>query len=114
MNVSDYLARQYHPAEYNCLHFARDVYYELTGIDIRERLEEVFVDPATLGPGHVRAFHAIESPADPCLVVMTRGRETHIGVYLHGRLLQLNPQGASFPQFDLVRPTYRKVRFFTC
>lgn len=92
----------YNKKSYNCFHFARDVWREVTG---RDRL---------IGsPQELRSiFERIDSPTDPCLVVFTGGRDTHIGVYFEGRVMHLTESGVSRERLASASVGFKKVSFY--
>ena len=92
----------YNKKSYNCFHFARDVWRELTGGD------------SLIGsPRELRSiFERIKSPIDPCLVVFTGGRDTHIGVYFEGRVMHLTESGVSRERLASASVGFKKVSFY--
>ncbi len=93
MSVDKYLDRVYRPGQYNCLHFTCEVWADLTGQDIRERLEGLLAGALrdrTLGKLHARAFRALPGPVDPCLVLFQgNGPTPHMGVWIRGKVLHI-------------------------
>lgn len=113
-SVDPYLRRRYDRREYNCLHFARDVWQEATGEDVTEKLAGL-LDPASRHPtrGHFRSFKRINTPQDPCFVLMRRPRlEAHVGVYIRGRVLHIQAAGAEFQLLEVVTRDFTETRFY--
>jgi hypothetical protein len=115
-SFDQYLARAYDHRRYNCLHFARDVMLDLTGVDIGERLAGV-LDPETrtLGKRHFDAFRRLETPESPCLVFMSRRRgEPHVGVFARGRVLHIRERGVQFQPLEVAALGFEIVRYYSC
>lgn len=115
-SVDKYLSRQYDIKRYNCLHFARDVWLDHTGVDITEHLQNVFhPDQRTDLRKSLRAFERITEPVDPCLVMMHRPRlAPHVGVYLRGKVLHIWERGVEFLPVALASRGFESVRFYLC
>lgn len=116
MSVDAFLARRHRGDEYNCLHFARDVWLEATGEDLGARMADLLTSSTgerRIGARHRRAFERLDRPADPCLVMMRRGRtEPHVGVYLRGRVLHLTERGAEFHEPAIASRGFQEVEFY--
>jgi len=118
MSVDRYFGRRYSPGAYNCLHFAADVWRDLAGEDIAERLSGLLTNGLAsrdVTRKTLRAFRVVEdAPPFNCLVIMQRPRATpHIGVWIRGRVLHLQSRiGVSHLPLHVATFGYRKVRFF--
>lgn len=113
-SVDKYLDRVRHKG-YNCWDFTCEVWLELTGEDIRERLPKLVGDFRTrrVTIGGIRGVERLDKPIDPCIVVMQRLRMVpHVGVYLRGRLLHLPNSGAEFRPLDVAKRCYQKVTYY--
>lgn len=114
-SVDAYLGKVYDEDAYNCLHMARDVWYDLTGEDIWDRLgtlrapkvHRTFVRRNRLG------FDRLPGPVDPCIVLMRRPHtEPHLGVYLRGKVLHINSVGVAHQTLDVASLGYKTVSFY--
>lgn len=116
MSIDRYLDRTFHKASYNCLHFTRDVWLDITGIDITERLAGLWHLPTKKVRRHnARAFTALPGPTEPCLVLMQSPREApHIGVYIRGRVLHITTHGVEHMPPDVASRGFKTIRYFTC
>jgi hypothetical protein len=111
-----YLDRRYDRANYNCLHFARDVWYDLTGVDVTERLIGVLGSPDKrhTKPSHLRGWTKHKEPVDPCVVIFSRTRsQPHMGIYFRGSVLHLHERGVSFQPVDIAARGFDTVRYYT-
>lgn len=114
-SVDPYLGRTYDRRRYDCLHFAADVWRDLTGEDLRERLAGLLGAPADrhVRLRHLRAFRHLAAPRSPCLVLFQRPRTPpHIGVFLRGRVLHLREQGAVHQPLELAALGWTSVRCY--
>jgi hypothetical protein len=109
--------RVYNAATYNCAHFVCEVWRGETGRDIDETLHGVLLPPRArrlrLGDVH-RVVEVLERPESPCLVLMRNKWESHIGVFLRGRVLHLLQNGVQFQPLPIATLGFNKVRFFRC
>lgn len=117
MSVDLYFGRRYAPGLYNCLHFSVDVWKDLMGQDIQERLEGLLsgrIVGRDVARRTVEAFRVVEpSPPFTCLVLMQRPRSApHVGVWIRGRVLHIqNRVGVQHMPLEIASLGFRKVRF---
>lgn len=86
---------------YNCGHFTREVWLELTGVDLGLRMpekitREELLKTFRLGESEIvgTLIHEIPEPVDPCLVMLQNKLNVpHVGVYTAGALLHLPKNG---------------------
>jgi hypothetical protein len=101
--------------DYNCAHYAAEVWERETGQDIRHVLGGFF---AAKGGRRVDApavltFRRIPAPVEPCLVLLRHGKATpHVGVFLRGRVQHLTHVGPIRQPLDVAKIGYRSVRFY--
>lgn len=115
LSVDPYLLRTYVQGQYDCLDMAGDVWFDLTGEDLRDRLQSLMGRGKSpeVSREHVRAFTRLDAPQDPCLVLMRRPRSPpHAGVYVRGRVLHLHPGGAEYQPVDVAARCFTSVRFY--
>lgn len=119
--VDKYLGKRFHLQHYNCWHFVRDVWFEITGhmlydytpahttrsemwlaaTDAQCRFKEV-------KDWHTHGFN------DPLIVLMQRAKDTpHIGVLFEGKLLHLRPEGVIYQPLDVASVGFSRVLFYT-
>jgi hypothetical protein len=114
--VDPYLSRRHRGDSYNCLHFAEDVWADLTGEDLRGRLGRLLSSATPdrrVRASEVRRFERLDGPRDPCLVVMRRPRaELHVGVFLRGRVLHLQHNGAEFHEPAVASRGFSRVEYY--
>jgi hypothetical protein len=115
MNIDKYLSKTFKHKTYNCYDFVREVWLELTGVDLGAQTPSVqnvqsYTEKAlqvanTLG--------RLEQPDDPSIVLFQRARlEPHIGVYMNGRVLHLTRTGAYYVALSQVSAGYPTVTFY--
>lgn len=117
MSVDKYFSKRYHRSNYNCAHFVCDVFEDLRGASVSEVLRAFLCAPKNRKPSKRDLLKAIvlENPVSPCVVLMQRRDETHVGVYLRGRVLHiLERGGVQFQPLEVATLGFTKVRFFTC
>lgn len=94
LNLSKYDDKQYHDAHYNCLHFAVDVYRDITKKDMG-----VYVDDLMTGRNcrkidiaKLKRFKPLSAPIEPCLALM-HGSELHAGIYHQAKIIHITEAG---------------------
>lgn len=116
MSIDKFLDRQFNEDSYNCLHFACEAWLDLTGQDIRQRLDDLLAVPAAqrrIGRAYTADFKRLDRPHSPCLVLMQRPRSTpHIGVYVRGRVLHIREEGVEFQPLNVATLGFKRVRFY--
>lgn len=116
LSVDKYFSRRYDRKTYNCLHFARDVWFDLTNVDITDRLQGVlFPDRRVPTRSLLRSFVLLDAPTEPCLVMMHRPRVApHIGVFVRGKVLHITELGVEFLPRAVASRGFQSVRFYVC
>jgi hypothetical protein len=115
VNTDEFLDRRYHAKDYNCAHFACDVWAAATGTDLRESLSGFLTSPARRRAdlGQLRRVKWLARPESPCLVWCQRPGQSHVGVFLRGKMLHLLEQGGvQFMPLHVATVGFNKVRFF--
>ena len=117
MDTSIYFKRRYSKS-YDCLAFARDVWCDLTGIDIGDRLAQALngvAEARKLTRTATLAFERIDAPIEPCLVLMLAPRRrAHVGIWLPGRVLHLHAGGVEHSDLEVASRSFKKIRFIKC
>lgn len=115
MSVDRFLNRTYHRDEYNCAHFAAEVWAYETGDDIGAALTG-FLAPMRDRQADWslrRDLRALAFPVSPCLVLMRRPRTTpHVGVYLRDRVLHITESGVVFQPLEIATLGFKVVGFY--
>lgn len=113
----DFFLKNFHPVEYNCLHFSSDVWEMLTGVSIREQLTVFLADHTAQRARRdvVRQFEELISPEDPCLAVMQRPRGVpHVGIYVRGKIFHIHETGVEYQPVKVAMRGFKVVRFYRC
>lgn len=117
--VDRYLAKKFRLDSYNCWHFVRDVWFELTGALLYDYTPtKVNRDELYLAASDATHHFVLDASAKhsklPSIVLMKRGREVpHIGVMYNGKVLHLRPEGAMYQPLDVASVGFDKVLFYT-
>jgi hypothetical protein len=100
--------------DYNCLDFTREVWLQLCGEDMKDRLDKLInaVAVRRVSVSSVRGFEFLRVPRSPCFVVMQRFKlSPHVGIYLNGKILHLSATGAEYQSINVVKQSFQSVRF---
>lgn len=122
IEIERYFGREFNMRSYNCWDFTRDVWKDLTGVDIGDReVPRTYraMDEAIrlqLGEKSVTDLEEIQVPETPCIVHFSRpGSLAHIGVFLNGKVLHLSPrQNVVLDAFRVVASNFSQTRFYRC
>lgn len=116
IDTNKYLSRCYDQRFYNCFDFVREIWLELTHIDLECQTRDQCVDPQELNE---RALHVstklsrLSDIADPCLILFQRPRiAPHIGVFMDGKVLHLRERGPMYQPLYQVTPLYPEMSFY--
>lgn len=115
MTVDPFFSRIYNETEYNCAHFAAEVWQAATGQDIRELLAGFLLPPGRriVNPEIRRSFLRLRSPGGVCLVLMHRNKgAAHVGVFIKGRVLHIRREGVGFQLLEIATLGFKTVRFY--
>lgn len=112
-----YLDRRYNLKTYNCVHFACDVFEDFTGSNIKEIFQGLLLCKAqrVADLKSLRKMIKSKVPVSPCIVLLQAHKtEPHVGVYIRGRVLHIQPSGVRYEELSVVSALYKKVSFYTC
>ena len=113
--VDRYLAKEFREGVYNCWDMTREVWQELTGVDLGAQTPakhsgESYEARALKVANNLRWLSVRE---DPCIVLMRRNRlEPHVGVYYNSRILHMNCRGAEYRDFTQVTALYNLIDLY--
>lgn len=113
--VDRYLQKEFNAKHYNCFAFVRDIWLELTNVDLGDQTPpeqniSVYNQKALKV---ANTLTSLSCPQDPCLVLLQRARlEPHIGVHYRGRVLHLSRTGAYYMPLDQVSAGYTQVSYY--
>jgi len=111
LDLSKYDDKHYHDTDYNCLHFAVDIYHDLTGDDM-----SVYVSGLLTGRAHrkidiakLKRFERLILPNAPCLAIM-HGDAMHAGIYHKNKIIHITESGVQSmaPHIAEIRHGYIK------
>jgi len=117
VSIDKWLGKVYQHDSYTCSDFCREVWADLTGVDLAHALQGLLQahDGRGLRREHVRHFRALSGPVDPCLVLMQRPRApVHLGIYIRGKVLQITESGVTFQPVHVATHFYKSYRFIQC
>ncbi len=116
MSVDKWLNKRYDPINYNCAHFACEVFKDETGFDLSTCLHGFYGGKGTKDTS-IKKIVRLHRPVSPCitLLIPNGSKEPHIGVYLRGRVLHLSKDvGVLYQRLELVKIGFATVRFYKC
>jgi len=117
VSIDKYFSKHYDKQNYNCAHFVVDVYSDMFGEDLRPTLSSVLLPrhARSLSVSTARKFIVLESPENPCIVLMQRPRsDLHVGIWYNRRVLHLVSTGVHYQPLNVASYGFSKVRFIKC
>ncbi len=116
MSIDRFFFRTYHTTNYNCAHFACEVWESLTGQNL-----SIFMAGFLTGVGerrailsNVRNFKRLKYPQSPCFALFQTSRmPAHVGIYIRGRIFHIQKRGVEYQPISVVLMGFKEVSFFT-
>ena len=112
MNVDGFLDRQYDHANYNCAHFAAELWAYVTGENIDRLCFAVREKDGRAVGKMIKERTPLQVPVTPSLCRMESDALPHIGVYLNGKVFHLSRDGARADDLVMLHAQYRKLSFY--
>jgi hypothetical protein len=110
MNLDHYFSRTYNDKNYNCLHFAADIWFDLTGNNVIQAMHKIMNNGLT--KTEMRLFEKLTCPQSPCIVLMQRPRCTpHVGIYIDGSVFHLTEVGPQYLQLEIATRHFKTLRY---
>lgn len=117
LEVDKYIQKRHSMKDYNCWDFIREVWIDLTGIDIGHRT------PTNLSRKAMKErfekeeyqFKRLTVLQDPCLLLFKRNKILpHVGVYYKGKVLHLpEKSNGKYEPLDIASLGFQEVRYYT-
>jgi cell wall-associated NlpC family hydrolase len=117
IDINSYLDRSFDEKTYNCYDFVREVWLELTGVDLGQQTPTVkTIDTYTIQALYVaNTLIELPKPKDPCIVLLLRKRSIpHVGIYVKNKVLHLSKTGAQFVPLSSVSASFTTVKYYKC
>ncbi len=114
-SIDEFFQKKYNRSNYNCAHFASELWLKMVGEDISPKLCGVMtgLSDRKITFDLRRKFERLDSPVEPCLVLMQRPKTPpHIGIFLRGKVLHLKESGAEFQPIDVASFGFTKIGFY--
>lgn len=101
-------AIKYNTDKYCCEHFLIDAYKHYTGIDISNRL----LTSGFFNASNLRQFVPVISPTQHTIVLFRDKGKAHVGLWLDGRVLHLEPHGVVWQSINIVMQGFERVTYY--
>jgi len=98
----------YDADKYCCEHFLIDAYRHYTGIDLTNRL----LTSGFFNASNLRQFKPVIVPTQYSIVMFRAKDKAHVGLWLDGRVLHLEPHGVVWQTLSVVRIGFNRVVFY--
>lgn len=101
-------AIKYDADKYCCEHFLIDAYKHYTGIDISNRL----LTSGFFCASNLRQFVPVIEPTQHTIVLFRDKGKAHVGLWLDGRVLHLEPHGVVWQSLNIVMQGFERVAYY--
>ena len=101
-------AIKYDADNYCCEHFLIDAYRHYTGIDISSKL----LTSGFFNASNLRQFVPVVTPTQHTIVLFRDKGKAHVGLWLHGRVLHLEPHGVVWQTLNIVMQGFERVTYY--
>lgn len=98
----------YDADRYCCEHFLIDAYRHYTGIDLSPKL----LTSGFFNVQKLRQFERVDKPSQHTIVLFRAKSEAHVGLWLDGRVLHLEPHGVVWQTIDIVKQGFERVLYY--
>ena len=101
-------AIKYDADNYCCEHFLIDAYRHYTNIDLTDKL----LTSGFFNIKNLRQFVPIDKPSQHTIVLFRDKGKAHVGLWLDGRVLHLEPHGVVWQSLNIVKQGFEKVTYY--
>ena len=101
-------AIKYDADKYCCEHFLIDAYRHYTGIDISNKL----LTSGFFFFFYLRQFVPITEPKQHTIVLFRDKGKAHVGLWIDGRVLHLEPHGVVWQSLNIVMQGFERVAYY--
>lgn len=101
-------AIKYDADKYCCEHFLIDAYRHYTNIDLTDKL----LTSGFFNVRNLRQFVPIDKPSQHTIVLFRDKGKAHVGLWLDGRVLHLEPHGVVWQSLNIVKQGFEKVTYY--
>lgn len=99
---------KYDADKYCCEHFLIDAYKHYTSIDISNRL----LTSGFFNASNLRQFLPVDKPSQHTIVLFRDKGKAHVGLWLDGRVLHLEPHGVVWQTLNIVKQGFERVTYY--
>lgn len=99
---------KYDADKYCCEHFLIDAYRQYTGIDISNKL----LTSGFFCASNLRQFVPVTEPRQHTIVLFRDKGKAHVGLWLDGRVLHLEPHGVVWQSLNIVMQGFERVTYY--
>ena len=101
-------AIKYDADKYCCEHFLIDAYRYYTGINISNKL----LTSGFFCASNLRQFVPVIEPTQHTIVLFRDKGKAHVGLWLDGRVLHLEPHGVVWQSLNIVMQGFERVAYY--
>ena len=99
---------KYDKQRYCCEHFLIDIYRELTGIELTNKL----LTSGFFNAQKLRNFRQVETPRQLTIVLFRDVNKAHVGLWYDNKVLHLSEQGVLLQPLDVAKMGFKRVNFY--
>lgn len=115
VDLDQFFFRSYDAHNYNCAHFAAEVYQALTGKCVLAMVTAFCSGDKKQNFQHRNDVERIEEPSEPCFVWFCRpGDPPHVGVYVNHGVMHIQHDGVMHQPVRDLAHYFKQVKFYRC
>lgn len=113
LNLAKYDTKRYDDNDYNCLHFAVDIYHDITGRDMGVYVKGLMTgrDKRTIDIDKLKRFIPLAEPNQTCLALM-HGAELHAGIYHQSKIIHITESGVQCVPPHIAELNHGKIKYY--
>lgn len=98
----------YDADKYCCEHFLIDAYKHYTNINLAPKL----LTRGFFNVQNLRQFARVDKPKQHTIVLFRDKNKAHVGLWIDGRVLHLEPHGVVWQSLDYIKRDFDRVTFY--
>lgn len=98
----------YDADRYCCEHFLIDAYKHYRQIDLSPKL----LTSGFFNVRNLRQFVQVDKPSQYSIVLFRAKNQAHVGLWIDGRVLHLEPHGVVWQSLEIVKQGFDRVLFY--
>ena len=100
---------QYDARAYCCEHFVIDAFKHYKQVDLTDKLLD---KSGFFNVKNLKNFKSLAEPVQYCFVMFRASNKAHVGLWVDGKVLHLEPSGVTWQPMDYIKQQFDRVNFY--